>query len=692
MSLFSSYGQLDDNYTRVGDGGFVGMDARTSPDKLSEGVVSYAENMRFRTKEAVTRPANPAISWFYPDNWPYDGEYTNGGGALTGTWTNNGLDAGVTVDSGATSGTPYTQGFEYLRFTSGLILRVTGNESGGVIPVEPQFILNGQSVTGETFVWCRLATGNILDSVRGPRSVISNASQNIMATGRYSNPNGNEYAVAITETSAWFGREHNRPFEVTIPGGVDTEAHLVQAFDRLFLFRGTGQSVLDYTEARGTWAELTPNTNGTYVLPLPNCKRGTFFQNRMWVFVDDSLYFSDIGNPDRYYLLDNEVRINAGTDDVIEALFPFGKYGMLVFLTNSIFLIDNIYGDVATNIRTRQISSRVGCGAPNTIVNVGNQLWFCDQVGDVWSLNQVDEERMELSGEPVSWPIKPLLEEGGAKDPSSWAAAYYDGYYYLFMKFEPGVETRAAFLNETELLSGYTNLNRIGVYDTINQAWASLDFHPTMDYTGTPILTDWLGEQRLMMFAKNAGNLHVIGYGDIEDNDYQSVRSSLITRGLTAGAAVEQLARKLNVSLERFNADYKMYVLTDGELDDLWTYTDTTASLNTVLSSNTNSSNRYTYLVWGKTDYDPASITLYHGDPYRYDYAVFPNDSATGVDFDRTEEGIQLGKFQIVNESQLINRTGNYFQVRIDVNDGRVKIKNVSLDIKRQQDLAGGRV
>ena len=61
-----------DGIFKVGDGVFTGLDSHLSPDKLSDGMVSVAENVRMRTGEAVTRPGNPIINWFYPEGYPFD--------------------------------------------------------------------------------------------------------------------------------------------------------------------------------------------------------------------------------------------------------------------------------------------------------------------------------------------------------------------------------------------------------------------------------------------------------------------------------------------------------------------------------------------------------------------------------------------------------------------------------------------
>ena len=688
MSLFSSYGQTESPFVRVGDNGFVGVDAETSPDKLPEGVVSRAENLRFRTKAAESRPGMPYINWFYRDNYPYDIARSD---VLTGTWTYGGEtgNAQVTIDSGSTSGTPYSQGYEYLRFDSGLILKATGEESGGAIPVEITPILNGQSASAETFVWCKQQVAESIDfnTLDLTRSIIP-STQTKMTTGVFSDPNGYEYAVVITDTSAWFGRENNRPFEVTIPGGVDSEAFLVQAFDRLFLFRGTGQTVLDYTSSRGTWAELSLVSGKsdeseadeiTYEESLPNAKRGLFFQNRMWIFVDDLLYVSDIGTPDRYYKLTNEFRINKGSahGDIV-TLFPFGKYGILAFSSNSIHLIDNVYGDVATNMRITQISSRIGCGAANTVVNVGNSVWFCDQNGDVWSIDQVNDERMELVGRPVSWPIKPAMEERGPADLTSWSAAYHNSYFYLFFNTQEDGEW-------SDYLPTYKTgfLNRIAVYDTVREAWAGIDVDTNLNAFGVPMHLNYMGDVHLMVVDKLQANLRVIGYGQ-EDGMRNTVKYpqvSMTTRGYTAKTGEEQQFKQIKIQTGVQAADIDITFQTDG-------YNET----QDVGGIDTTGSERLTYLTWDKTDWDPSNDNNDFDTPYRKDYSVYPSDNTDGIDLQSASGGIHTNIYQDYRYSRNITANGYWAQAVITNTDGVAKIKDVSVAVKSNGELQGDRI
>ena len=165
MSLFKSYGETESPFIRVGDKGFIGMDARTAPDKLPEGVYALGENIRCRTGEAMTREGNPFIGWFYPEYYPYDQTYTNNAGSgasveLKGTWSaSSGGDAEVEITSGTIIGTPYADGYEYLRFNAGsgsgagVIVKTLGEaaSSSGTIPVDVQFVANSYDPVNESF-------------------------------------------------------------------------------------------------------------------------------------------------------------------------------------------------------------------------------------------------------------------------------------------------------------------------------------------------------------------------------------------------------------------------------------------------------------------------------------------------------------------------------------------------------------
>jgi len=704
MSLFKSYGETESPFIRVGDKGFIGMDARTAPDKLPEGVYALGENIRCRTGEAMTREGNPFISWFYPDHYPYDQVYSNP--EIKGTWSaSSGGDVEVEVTLGATTGTPYSSGYTYLRFIdgsgAGVVVKATGNQSGSTIPVDPQFVANSYDPVNESFVWVKQTIGDASLTKWLTRSVITQAStaQTVVTSGTFRDPNSNDYAVIATTTSTWFGREYNRPVEVTVPGGITDTGYLLQCFEKLLLFRGTTQTVLEYSTATNAWAEITATTSGDYTLALPNAKRGIFFQNRVWVHVGDYVYFSDIGQYTRYYWLENEVRINVGENDDIVALFPFGKYALLIFKEHSIHMLDNLYGDVAANMRLRQISSRIGCGAAETITNVGNRVWFCDKNGAVWDLNQVDEERMELSGEPISWPIEPLWNAAGAKNISTWAAAYHNNYFYLFMAFEP-----SSFFSSVSILSGYTNLNRTAVYDTIKQAWCSIDYDAgsRQNNIGKPMYLDWMGEPRLMMVDKVTGNLQVIGYGEADGTSTLASQANLVTRGYTADPNMEQQFARVNISVNRLDGTFYAWFRTDGEVPSGWKGDQQLIVVNAsdqIIYDTTDRDTRLTYLTANETtgyvQWDPTNVNADFENPYRGDYSVYLGDntaSGTAAGMKIGTVGIPTTRYQNYKYVQMINELGNYAQIKISNLSGSMKLKSVSVSSRKNMNLQGERV
>ena len=592
-----------DGIFKVGDGVFTGLDSHLSPDKLSDGMVSVAENVRMRTGEAVTRPGNPIINWFYPEGYPFDESATE-------------ASAGHIDDPGH-------------------------------LDIE--------------------------------RSVISNATpeQKVVGSGKFSHPGGTEYAVVLTDKSAWFGSANNDPFEVEIPGGCPDENHLEQAFDRLFLFRGKNQVVLEFNLGRGTWAGVDEATTTRFTLPIPNSDRGLFFQNRLWVHVEDRLYFSDIGNPSRYYYLENEVRVNSGGSDKIEALFPFGKYSLLVFLTNSIYILSDLYGDLAANMRLQLISSRVGCGAPDSITAVGSQIWFVDQCGHLWDIEQIDADRAEISGRPRSWPIFPAMQEAGARDISDWSAVYHDGYYMLFIYGDRGVIS-----DDYDTYSELGRIPRVAVFDTIIGNWVSLDWDLGMTMAGKPILLDWNGCERVMTVDQWSGNLRVIGYGDTDGTRVARVSDKLsngaptfrvTTRAYFSERDLENQFNNLKVQYSAWDSDVNINMLTDSA-NDVELISDETIT----------PENRNDYLNWDNTGpWNPSNANQDFYAPYRRDYAVYPGD---GIDL---SDGIDLAVYQSNSAIKALSTNAGYLQLQVEGSGGSLRLRDIYVSMRASGNFQG---
>lgn len=623
---------------RSGDRFFLGMDAETAPDKLAQGMVQRARNTRFRTRTARTRPGIREIGWFYPDFYPYDTVVVSGGtgGSLSGVTYEDGSDppiASATLNSTSSSFAAIYVG-SYVRFATGRVLRITAYTSPTEVTVTDEAYYDADAV-GD-FV---ITTKNGVPSTVIQDDMTANSTE-VRGGGLFSDPNGREYICAVTDDKMWMCREYSRPFYVTHGGITDDDScFLLQCFDKMLLFRGEGKTVLEWDGSAYTnFQEITASSVGDYTDPIPNAKRGTFFQNRVWVGFDrDRIAVSDIGQYTRYDYLANEFRLNERTSDEIQSLFPYGKNALLVFFRNSIYLLDNIYGDLSA-MRARRISRNIGCGNPDTIVNVADDVWFCDQNGDVWGISQVDDDRMELRGRPVSWPIRPYMDELGAQQVQYWKAAYHDSYFYL------------AFTRGIGGLVG--TADAVAVFDTITERWAGIDWdddtgYPTVDFW---VQTDALNDRRLL--CHYAGSFQIYGYGnaDMASNRERSIRTEIETRAVGVKEQTRLITHNVFANIHTLNPRLTLTLVADGAGEEI--------PVRTAMTKD-----RTKYSTWGKSDYAVDNSGDNYADPHREDYQVLGDD-----DIVLPINGVRINPLQEQHVLEPLRFTGGNFSLRIDNN------------------------
>lgn len=230
----------------------------------------------------------------------------------------------------------------------------------------------------------------------------------------------------------------------------------------------------------------------TYATSLTLCPRSLcWWQGRMWagniVNIDDmdehTLAWSDIGNGD-LFSLDQSIRVNPDDGDEICALLPCraSQSSLYVFKQRGVWRLDVAWGtgvlipttedDIdTTSSQLVMISERVGCIAPLSISYVGAgrdaDVFFLASDG-VRSLRRVEQDVAGGAGEPVSAPIKDLIDRINTTYAHLSCAAVYDNKYHLAVPLD--ANTR----NSTVLVFDLIKKRWIGQYAWSVSGWASI--------------------------------------------------------------------------------------------------------------------------------------------------------------------------------------------------------------------------
>lgn len=202
------------------------------------------------------------------------------------------------------------------------------------------------------------------------------------------------------------------------------------------------------------------NPEGTY--PLPPGEFGFYFQNRIVVKTGNTeIIASDILS-DRYDKL-NVFDVNQGGNDRIIGFLPWIENQFLVFMQKSIYVayIDPRFDPLAPDqSQITVVTTEVGCLARNSIVPAGQFVFFFSGKGVHMLTPQLD---LKLIGNtmPLSEPIDDYFDNVNFDYAKKVTAIYFDNRFFI------------AFPTESSVFN-----NSILVYNTLNQAWESIDTYP----------------------------------------------------------------------------------------------------------------------------------------------------------------------------------------------------------------------
>lgn len=226
---------------------------------------------------------------------------------------------------------------------------------------------------------------------------------------------------------------------------------------------------------------------------VPCADFGLYFQNRLILkFGDYQMLVSDILSEQCDTTLNNFV-INTGGNDSIVGVLPWVQDQFLVFMTNSIYVVyvetDNFTADSPPGAQssTTVVTTEIGCLARRSIVAAGQFVFFLSANGVHMLTPQLD---LKLLGNtlPLSEPIADFFDSVNYNAVQNSVATYYNNRFYIAMP------TGSATRND-----------RILVYNTLNQAWESIDYYPAGLFSDNLILSAYINQRRLMMITNFAG-------------------------------------------------------------------------------------------------------------------------------------------------------------------------------------------
>ncbi len=393
-----------------------------------------------------------------------------------------------------------------------------------------------------------------IDFLAGAVTLTYNAgTEQVFASTLFSDPaTGVEFVVVACRTKAIIWNDaNNSGIAIDYPGGqvVATAdgASFVQSLEKLILFRGKNKTPLEWDGNFSSPTDFVVKANaspGSGRIQCPNTDYGVFFRNRLIIpQPTDSNYtvlMSDLLDTDNYYAAESQFRINKGSADFLVSFFPYQEDQLIVFMRNSIHMINNIATTSAAN--TYEITRQHGCVARKSIAQSGPQTFFLSDNGVIVLSPGTDPAKglgvaiSKISGEtiPMTRPIQDQFDEVNFAAAEKSCGVVYQNSYYLACP-----------------TGSSTVPNKIFVYDLLTSTWTSVDSYPAMSGSLAFHVDDFVicshgsNPTRRRLFACNDTGWYLMEENSIDDSGRKigstsesgttAIAGKLITRSYTLG-------------------------------------------------------------------------------------------------------------------------------------------------------------
>ena len=339
-------------------------------------------------------------------------------------------------------------------------------------------------------------------------------------------PNGATVTVTVTTATphGFFVGEEVNIIDINVPPNQHKYFHknvIVQSVSIstrfTFSFTNTGPTIQQHTDITGfqvqqanpplVWDGVSSslsfidqtgiNAEGTY--PLPPGEFGLYFQNRIVVKTGNTEIIATDILSDRYDTL-NVFTVNQGSNDRIVGFLPWIENQFLVFMQKSIYVayIDPRFDPLAPDqSQITVVTTEVGCLARHSIVPAGQFVFFFSGKGVHMLTPQLD---LKLIGNtmPLSEPIDDYFDNVNFDYAKKVTAVYFDNRFFIAFP-----------------VNGSIKNNSILVYNTLNQAWESIDTYPAGMFIDNFVPAFYGTKRRLFIIANIGKPLQVPLVGPI---------------------------------------------------------------------------------------------------------------------------------------------------------------------------------
>ena len=497
----------------------------------------------------------------------------------------------------------------------------------------------------------------------------------VYGAGIFRDPNSVEYLLVATSDGVYATKESNPSIKLAGVSSISADVDFVQCFNVVVMFRGEELEPLVMERVDEGFVAISKEASDTDIdendsdgtEAMPNGSTGLFFSNRLLVPHDkDLIAASDYLNYTRYQPILASFKINQGSEDDLVSLVRINNSTIACFKTNSIYIVSNIYGNLA-DITLDEVTREYGAVGRKSVVQVGSDVVFLSSKRGVTSLGIADNGKVTAVDVPLSDPIQPLIDRINWNYASGASAAYHNNRLYMAVP-----------------LDGATYNNAILVYDFLAKAWAGYDDGAAVKVKEF-VETTYQGKRRLFFLSTD---------GFINLYDDELTMSGFVDEIPTSTDSTNANFGKLSVSQISDEITTRGYT-GNTMLSKRWATaevqmatSDPTVTIKTVYdgaAENTKELTPANGLTFDRTKYDKpfyASdfVESMSGDdfftPYRQDYSVDP-DTAIALPTGGSDTGFDPDLHQHSQNRFKYRGEGKYVQLEVKNTNGRAELLGI---------------
>lgn len=146
--------------------------------------------------------------------------------------------------------------------------------------------------------------------------------------------------------------------------------------------------------------------------------------------VKDAIEFSDLLDGETWDSVNQRLRIGAGDGDPVKCHISWQETGILVFKRSSTWLIDANPQVPVAEFPIKLVHSSIGCVAPKSVAQVGQDIWFLSMSGVQSVQKQLATSNNEITV-PVSQPVQDIIRRIRWDHAHKSAAVFHNNQYML---------------------------------------------------------------------------------------------------------------------------------------------------------------------------------------------------------------------------------------------------------------------